>query len=141
MAKLKPKGFIAICQCENIVGAMDYESTERKDAGKLLGEWIHNGCTIKPMFLSSWSASVKPCECESGKAKEKEHQTNKTEHQIRVDGKPIYWPYGINNDALEKFVTLCEVHPDCYVDIAIVHTQILVSQHSYGQLKKHFNTQ
>ncbi len=64
MAKLKPKGFIAICQCERVVGAMDYERTDRKEAGKLLGLWISEGCTIKPKFHGSWSVTVQSCVCE-----------------------------------------------------------------------------
>lgn len=62
--KQKPKGFIAQCQCGNIVGAMDYERTDRSEAGKLLGAWIHDGCIIYPKFDLNWSVQVKPCKCD-----------------------------------------------------------------------------
>ena len=63
--KKKPNGFVAICQCGNVVGAMDYERTDRKDAGKILGTWIADGCTIEPRFDGSWSTKIKTCKCDS----------------------------------------------------------------------------
>jgi len=62
--KQKPKGFIATCQCGRVVGAMDYENTDRKEAGKLLGLWISEGCSIQPKFDLCWEVTVKPCACE-----------------------------------------------------------------------------
>lgn len=59
----RPTGFVAICQCGNIVGALDYNQTDRSECGKLLGEWLHYGCTIGPRFGSTWSANVGACEC------------------------------------------------------------------------------
>lgn len=50
MAKKKPVGFVAICQCGNKIGAMDYTRTDRKEAGKLLGKWLADGCTVEPRF-------------------------------------------------------------------------------------------
>ena len=35
--KLKPNGYIAICQCGKTVGAIDLNRTDRKDSGKVLG--------------------------------------------------------------------------------------------------------
>lgn len=61
--KKKPTGFIAECQCGEIVGALDYERTDRHEAGSILGKWLHDGCTVKPMFDSSWSVHVEPCKC------------------------------------------------------------------------------
>jgi len=63
MSKRKPSGFVATCQCGVVVGAMDYERTERKDAGKILGEWLSLGCTVAPRFEGTWSASVSTCRC------------------------------------------------------------------------------
>lgn len=74
-------------------------------------------------------------------AEEKQHQSSHTEYQIRVDGKPVYWPSGLYTGALEKYAELCEQHPDCYVDIVSVRTEILLNQGCYQQLKKHFKNQ
>lgn len=62
--KHKPTGFIATCQCGEVVGAMDYERTDRQEAGKLLGQWIADGCTIEPRFTGNWSTNVTACKCE-----------------------------------------------------------------------------
>ena len=63
ITKKRPTGFVAICQCGVIVGAMDYERTERRDAGKLLGMWLHDGCTVEPRFNGTWSITVEKCRC------------------------------------------------------------------------------
>lgn len=64
--KRKPKGFSATCQCGNVVGAMDYERTDRKEAGQLLGKWLHDGCTITP-FFGSFSIHVGYCTCDQAR--------------------------------------------------------------------------
>ena len=64
MAKKQPTGFVATCQCGVVVGAMDYTRTDRKDAGKMLGKWLHDGCTVEPRFAGTWSATVEACRCE-----------------------------------------------------------------------------
>ena len=58
-----PIGFVARCPCGNVIGAMDYTRMERKDAGKVLGQWLFNGCTVEPRFGSGWSETIKGCEC------------------------------------------------------------------------------
>lgn len=63
MIKKKPTGFVATCQCGNVVGAMDLTRTECKEAGQILGKWLYDGCTVEPRFIGSWSAAIKPCEC------------------------------------------------------------------------------
>lgn len=63
--KRKPTGYIATCQCGVLVGAIDLINSERKDAGKVLGNWVANGCLLTPKFDSMWSAYVKPCQCET----------------------------------------------------------------------------
>lgn len=63
MAKTKPTGWVATCQCGVDVGAIDAERTERTDAGKILGRWIADGCTITPQFAGSWSAKIESCRC------------------------------------------------------------------------------
>ena len=61
--KKTPTGWVAICQCGAIVGAMDRDRTERSEAGKLIGEWLHNGCTVEPRFTGAWSVKVEACWC------------------------------------------------------------------------------
>lgn len=62
--KKSPTGFIAICQCGEITGAMDYTRTERREAGKIIGEWLAGGCTVQPKFDGTWSVTVRCCKCE-----------------------------------------------------------------------------
>ncbi len=60
--KLKPTGYVAICQCGETVGAIDLNNPEQ-GAGKILGKWIDNGCELKPKFTNSWWATISPCKC------------------------------------------------------------------------------
>lgn len=62
--KKRPTGFIAQCQCGNITGALDFDRTERKEAGKILGAWLFDGHTVIPKFEESWEAPLKCCTCE-----------------------------------------------------------------------------
>lgn len=62
--KRKPTGFTARCAwCGVITGALDYERADRKEAGKMLGEWLVTGHVIEPRFGGNWSVDVRPCEC------------------------------------------------------------------------------
>ncbi|EIU1490842.1 hypothetical protein ACTVD7_005554 [Pseudomonas aeruginosa] len=61
--KRRPTGFVATCQCGVAVGAMDINRTERADAGRLLGKWLYDGCTVEPRFAGTWSAEIGPCKC------------------------------------------------------------------------------
>lgn len=61
--KRKPRGFVATCQCGVVVGAMDADRTPRADAGKLLGKWLADGCTVAPRFDGTWIVHVQPCKC------------------------------------------------------------------------------
>lgn len=64
MGKVKhPDGFVAICRCGKITGAMDFKRTDRIDAGKILGKWLFYGCTVQPRFGASWSETIEQCEC------------------------------------------------------------------------------
>ena len=63
--KRKPTGFVATCQCGVVVGALDYERTDRTEAGRIMGQWLHDGCTISPRFDGHWSAVVRPCICDA----------------------------------------------------------------------------
>lgn len=62
--KKKPTGFVATCQCGIEVGAMDFNRTNSKDAGRILGGWLADGCTITPMFSRNWGLSIGQCACE-----------------------------------------------------------------------------
>jgi hypothetical protein len=63
--KNKPTGFVATCQCGEVVGALDYMRTDRKESGKILGGWIADGCTIAPRFTGDWRVHVTGCKCGS----------------------------------------------------------------------------
>lgn len=60
--KRKPSGFIAICQCGVVVGALDINRTSHDEAGKLIGAWLSNGCTIRPQF-GEWTVQIEMCQC------------------------------------------------------------------------------
>lgn len=63
--KKKPTGFIAECQCGLIIGALDYERTDRKEAGQIMGKWLHDGCKVIPKFDSAWQATCNACRCDA----------------------------------------------------------------------------
>lgn len=69
MSKQRPRGFVATCRCGIVVGAMDFERTPRADAGKILGKWLFDGCTVSPRFEGAWSVYVDRCRC-SGSAEQ-----------------------------------------------------------------------
>lgn len=62
--KKKPTGFKAQCQCGVIIGALDYTRTDRKESGKIMGQWLHDGCMIIPQFDSGWQTTVNFCQCD-----------------------------------------------------------------------------
>ncbi len=66
--KLKPSGYIAICQCGITVGVIDLNLSNRVDSGKVLGKWIADGCELKPRF-GDWQARVSKCVCEIKESK------------------------------------------------------------------------
>lgn len=61
--KRRPTGFVAKCQCGVSVGALDINRTERRDAGKILGQWLFDGCTVEPRFAGTWSEQISGCRC------------------------------------------------------------------------------
>ena len=61
--KKKPTGFVATCQCGEIVGALDFERTHTNDTGKILSKWLTDGCTVEPRFGGTWSVNVTSCKC------------------------------------------------------------------------------
>ena len=61
--KPSPNGFIAICECGAVVGALDFNRTDRKDAGNIISEWLMTGHTVKPMYGAYWSVPLEGCRC------------------------------------------------------------------------------
>lgn len=59
----KPTGFIAKCRCGAITGALDADRTDRKDMGKMLGDWLMRGCTVEPRFGGTWTETMTACTC------------------------------------------------------------------------------
>ena len=68
------------------------------------------------------------------------HQSNRSEYQIRVDGKPICYLSAIGRQEINEFLNLCDKNKDCYVDIVRVDTEIIMSQQNYHIMKEHFDT-
>lgn len=63
--KKKPTGFIAVCQCGEKIGALDYKRTDQKKAGQIIGAWLADGCIVVPKFESSWSEKISACKCQN----------------------------------------------------------------------------
>lgn len=63
--KLKPKGFIAICQCGVCIEAVDITRTPLKEAGKVISRWlVVEGCTVFPFFTGNWPKKFGRCRCD-----------------------------------------------------------------------------
>ena len=73
-------------------------------------------------------------------SEKKVHQSNKSEYQIRMDGKPLLYPVAIGPSEIGEWLDLCQENPDCYVDIVSVQTEIVMSQQIYRQMKRHFES-
>jgi hypothetical protein len=67
MNKEQPTGCIARCKCGAIIGAVDFNRMDRKDAGKLLGKWLYKGYTLEPRFGDCWEIFFTECHCNSVK--------------------------------------------------------------------------
>lgn len=60
----KPTGFIAVCgYCDNVLGALDFDRTDRAETSKIIGEWLMNGYTVVPMKQRTWEVQIKSCDC------------------------------------------------------------------------------
>lgn len=103
--KRKPTGFVAICQCGKAVGALDGARTDQKDAGKLLGKWLSDGCTVQPMFDGTWVAEIKPCACASVKGGATCAHPDEVEQQLG-DGTPVYFCPDCGHNRIEHTYTL-----------------------------------
>ncbi len=63
ITKRKPTGYIATCQCDETIGGIDLTRTPRKEAGRILGQWVADGCTLTPRFNETWSIGLEVCKC------------------------------------------------------------------------------
>ncbi len=79
--KRKPTGFVATCQCERTVGALDFTRSTQADTGKILGRWLQDGCTVTPRFTGSWEVKVEACTCEPQRAQQREGQPTQAQPQ------------------------------------------------------------
>lgn len=59
----RPTGYVARCQCGEVVGAIDLERSDRKEAGQVLGRWVAEGLTLEPRFTGTWTCDVRACGC------------------------------------------------------------------------------
>lgn len=57
-------GFVAICQCGETIGALDYDRMKLKESGKIIGKWLTKGCWVEPKFGGAWSVNITGCKCE-----------------------------------------------------------------------------
>lgn len=71
--------------------------------------------------------------------KELEHQTSRTQYQIRINGVGVRFYNDMHKNMMTEFAAIARDNPDDYVDIVSVRTEILVNQYSYHQLKRHFD--
>lgn len=67
MSKQKPTGIVATCQCGVKIGALDYNRTDRREAGKIMGAWLSDGCTVEPRFSGTWCEHLSTCQCEAAR--------------------------------------------------------------------------
>ena len=63
-----PTGFVATCQCGVVTGALDYQRTDKANAGKIMARWLHQGCTVTPRFENTWQATIGACQCTDTKS-------------------------------------------------------------------------
>ena len=64
---------------------------------------------------------------------DKTHQSNSSEYQVRVDGKPVYYNGCISKHTFDKYRYFCNEYPDCYVDIVRVSTALICNQGTYHE--------
>ena len=66
------------------------------------------------------------------------HQQSGTEYQVRINGSPVIYCNNLSNGLLDQYAKTCADNPDDYVDIVSVRTEILMNQHTYSQMRRHF---
>jgi len=71
-------------------------------------------------------------------AEELQHQRSETEYRIRINGGAVRYYTEMHKTMLDEFAKICAENPDDYVDIVSIRTEILMSQYSYHQMKRHF---
>jgi len=51
---------------------------------------------------------------------EKIHQSNRSEYQVRIDGKPVYFNGCISKHTFNKYCELCRENPDTLIAMLIL---------------------
>lgn len=69
---------------------------------------------------------------------DKIHQQSGTEYQVRINGSPVIYYNILSNDLFDHYAKVCADNPNDYVDIVAVRTEILMNQHTYSQMQRHF---
>lgn len=69
---------------------------------------------------------------------DKAHQSDRSEYQIRIDGKPVRYYSILSPSMIDEFQEFCHLNKDCYVDICRVSHTIIVNQGCYHAFKRHF---
>lgn len=67
-----------------------------------------------------------------------QHQQSSTGYQIRINWEPVRWSVSLDSDVIDEYSKLCSENIGEYVDIVAIRTEILMNQHTYNQMKKHF---
>ena len=68
----------------------------------------------------------------------KPHQSNRSEYQIRVDGKPVRYYSLLCEETIISYLQICKENQDCYVDICRVSHEIIMNQGCYHVMKRHY---
>jgi hypothetical protein len=71
----------------------------------------------------------------------KQHYASENEFRIRVNGTAVRYYSVMSSQIINDFVEICAENHSEYVDVVSIRTEILISQHTYGLMEKHFNAQ
>jgi len=131
--KRQPTGFVARCQCGAIVGALDYDRTDRKEAGVIMGKWLADGCTVEPRFGESWSERLESCRCDKPAPKpETDRDARKLAERILqiADDLQDKWDGGDHADMFDK---VTERYIDKIAALIQSHDAALLASHGQGE--------
>lgn len=63
-SKIRPAGYVAHCQCGEVVGVVDFSKTDSAAAALLFKQWLDDGCALYPVFSARFSIVVGKCGCD-----------------------------------------------------------------------------
>lgn len=63
MMRKRPTGWVARCQCGELIGALDRDRSEQPEISRCISGWLAAGCAIEPRFGSNWSVDLVKCGC------------------------------------------------------------------------------